>query len=63
MTTEDREGLALVPPTSPGDPNTPGARLAQPQGGEHDPAESWGVGYSEPLPSVENSPHWQEIRT
>jgi hypothetical protein len=32
-------------------------------GGEHDPADSWGVSNSEPLPSLENSPHWQEIQT
>jgi hypothetical protein len=54
---------APLPPVSPGDPNTPEFRLVQPQGGEHDPADSWGVGYSEPLPSLENSPHWDEIKT
>lgn len=63
MTSADREGLAPLPPTSPGDPDTEQARLAEPQGAQHDPADSWGVGYSEPLPSLENSPHWQEIKT
>jgi hypothetical protein len=63
VSTPDREGLAPLPPVSPGDPNTEEYRLAQPQGGEHDPAASWGVGYSEPLPSVENSPGWAEIKT
>lgn len=52
---------APLPPTSPGDPDTAQYRLSQPQGGEHDPADSWGVGYSEPLPSLEGSPHWAEI--
>jgi hypothetical protein len=52
---------APLPPTSPGDANTPEARLALPQGGEHDPADSWGTGYSEPLPSLADSPHWAEI--
>ena len=52
---------APLPPTAPGDPDTAQYRLSQPQGGEHDPADSWGVGYSEPLPSLEGSPHWAEI--
>ena len=52
---------APLPPTSPGDPDTAEARLAQPQGGEHDPADSWGVDYGKPLPSLEGSPHRAEI--
>jgi hypothetical protein len=54
---------APLPPTSPGDPNTEDLRLSQPQGGEHDPADSWGVDYGKPLPSVTDSPHWDEIKT
>jgi hypothetical protein len=54
---------APLPPTSPGDPNTAEFRLAQPQGGEHDPADSWGVDYSKPLPSTEGSPYWDDIRS
>jgi hypothetical protein len=52
---------APLPPTSLGDPDTAEARLALPQGGERDPADSWGVGYSEPRPSLADSPHWAEI--
>lgn len=49
---EDREGMAALPPVSPGTPN--GAP-------ERDPADNWGVTYGEPLPSVADSPHWAEV--
>ena len=51
---------APLPPVSAGDPNTPERRLAEPQGGERDPADVWGLGYSEPLPTVD-SRHWNEV--
>jgi hypothetical protein len=54
---------APLPPTAPGDPDTAQYRLSQPQGGEHDPADSWGVDYGKPLPSLADSPHWAEIKT
>jgi hypothetical protein len=54
---------ARLPPVSPGDANTPERRLAEPQGGERDPADCWGPDYSGPLPSVGDSPHWREIGT
>jgi hypothetical protein len=45
--------LTERPPTDPGRPG------GAPDG--RDPAHNWGVTYSEPLPSVEGSPHWDEI--
>lgn len=51
---------APLPPVSTGDVPADHQDL---WGAERDPAEAWGVGYSEPLPSLENSPHWQEIKT
>jgi hypothetical protein len=54
----DRAGLAPLPPTSPGDIPADHQDL---WGGEHDPADSWGVDYSKPLPSLADSPHWAEI--
>ena len=58
MSAADREGLAPLPPASPGDVPADHQDL---WGGERDPADSWGVTYSEPLPDVRNSPHWAEI--
>jgi hypothetical protein len=55
---EGREGLAALPPTSPGDVPLDNLDL---WGGERDPASNWGVTYSEPLPSVTDSPHWREV--
>ena len=52
----DRAMTAPLPPVSPGDPNTPERRLAEPQGGERDPADVWGADYDAPLPSVGGSP-------
>ncbi len=56
---EGREGLAALPPTSPGDVPADDLDL---WGAERDPADNWGLGHDE-LPSVEGSPHWREIAT
>ena len=58
MSVADREGLAPLPPTSPGDVPADHQDL---WGGERAPADVWGVGYGEPLPSLADSPHWAEI--
>lgn len=61
MTTpaEGREGLAALPPTSPGDVPADTSMW----GGERDPADNWGPDHIAPLPSVADSPHWREIGT
>lgn len=58
MSAAEREGLAALPPTSPGDVPADHQDLWS---GERDPADSWGVDYGKPLPSPEGSPHWAEI--
>ena len=58
MPAEDRAGLAALPPVAPGD--VPADRLDM-WGAERDPADNLGV--SAPIPSVADSPHWQQIQT
>ena len=62
MTTpaEGQGGVAPVPrpPVSPGDVPADTSMW----GAERDTTQNFGPDYSEPLPSVESSPHWQEIQ-
>jgi hypothetical protein len=62
MTTpaEDRAGLAPLPPVAPGDVPVGSADL---WGAERDTTQNFGPDYSQPLPSVADSPHWTEIKT
>jgi hypothetical protein len=53
---EGREGLAALPPTSPGDVPQDHGDL---WGGERDPAGNWGVPVE--VPSAGDSPYWDEI--
>lgn len=63
MTTpaEDREGLAPLPPTAPGD--GPGRSGQDLWGAERDSTQNFGPDHSAPPPSLEDSPHWREIAT
>ena len=48
----------VPPPVAPGDVPADTSMWT----GTRDPADNWGVTYSEPLPSSEGSnPHWQEM--
>jgi hypothetical protein len=63
MTTpaEGREGLAPLPPTSPGD----GPAGGDLWGAERDSTQNFGPDHDNAaaIPSIADSPHWTEIQT